>query len=284
MRSRKIGLMAGALTVGLVLQGAPASASGVTETTTPSVRTAELAMSDALGDSAMELAEGMGATLSRAATGTWTTMETVSGSVARAVSTTWDQTMQATLVAAVPPSAGAEGAPSSGSMGLLDLIGRGWNELKGLFGRSATVAAPSSTTDWLKELNADHQTGFWTLLGDAGYSLQEIETTIGLIPEVEFQYTYTRQLSEADKAWLERKLDHLARTETGPVSAIQRAIIHGILEGNEADGFIIEEVKISLLPLPEAKFAMSPLEKPLPEDLDRIYRAVIGKKRRSEAQ
>ncbi|MGY8695161.1 MAG: hypothetical protein ACKVGW_13330, partial [Verrucomicrobiia bacterium] len=71
--------------------------------------------------------------------------------------------------------------------------------------------------------------------------------------------------------------------ESGPIAALRRAIIHGILEGNETDGFFIETVKISLLPLPQAEFSLSPTDSPMPADLDKIYRAVVGKQHRAHS-
>jgi hypothetical protein len=244
------------LAMGIAARGAPAMAAGPIETITPTIETAEVFVTDGLTETAWSFAESMEASVRQAAAGTWSTVETVSISVTESVSTTWDQAMRATLIAAPPSGAGT--TRERPSMSLLDLVNRGWNYIKGLFGRSASVAAPSSTADWLTQLNEDHQTGFWTLLNDAGYNLKSIDTTIGIIPAVTFQYALSRQLSEADKSWLERKLDRFARDEPGPISVLQRTIIHGILQGNETEGYMVDTVKISLLPLPKASFSMIP--------------------------
>ncbi|MDA0369790.1 MAG: hypothetical protein O2995_15525 [Proteobacteria bacterium] len=236
----------------------------------------------AVADVAWSFADGMGSTLTETATGTWQSIDSYSTSLRQSVSKTWDENIAPTISQATQTvSFTAEDAGDGiSSPSVTDALGNGWRYIKDLFNRTTEVAAPSNSADWLAELN-DRQTGFWTLLGDAGYKLKEIDTTIGLIPEVKFKYAYGRELSEADKAWLERKLDVLAREESGPIPALRRAIIHGILEGNETDGFFIDTVKISLLPLPKAEFSLSPTNAPLPGDLDKIYRAVISKQQRA---
>ena len=239
----------------------------------------------AIADVAWSFADGMGSTLTETAAGTWQSIDSYSTSLKQSVFQTWDESIAPTLSKATQTIALAADDAGDGvsSPSVSEALGDGWRYIKDLFDRSTEVAAPSNSSDWLAQLNDDHQTGFWTLLADAGYKLKEIDTTIGLIPEVKFKYAYGRELSEADKAWLERKLDILARQESGPVAALRRAIIHGILEGNETDGFFIDTVKISLLPLPKAEFSLSPTNAPLPEDLDKIYRAVIGKQQRARS-
>jgi hypothetical protein len=239
----------------------------------------------AIADVAWSFADGMGSTLTETAEGTWQSIDSYSTSLKRSVTETWDESIAPTLSKATQTIAlvADDAGDAASSPSVSEALGDGWRYIKDLFDRSTAVAAPSNSSDWLAQLNDDHQTGFWTLLADAGYKLKEIDTTIGIIPQVKFKYAYGRELSEADKAWLERKLDILARQESGPIAALRRAIIHGILEGNEADGFFIDTVKISLLPLPKAEFSLSPTNAPLPGDLDKIYRAVIGKQQRARS-
>jgi hypothetical protein len=240
----------------------------------------------AIADIAWSFADGMGGTLTETAAGTWQSIDSYSDFLKQSVTKTWDENIAPTLPKTAQTIAFTSDDTKNrvSSPSVTDALGDGWRYIKDLFDRSAEeVATPTNSSDWLEQLNDEHQTGFWTLLGDAGYKLKEIDTTIGLIPAVKFKYAYGRELSEADKAWLERKLDVLAYHETGPVAALRRAIIHGILEGNETDGFFIETVKISLLPLPQAEFSLSPTDAPMPEALDKIYRAVIGKQQRAHS-
>jgi len=282
----KASLIAATLILGLgVLNGGNAVSAG--SSIAPEVENALAQRSTAIADVAWSFADGMGSTLSETATGTWQSIDSYSTSLTQSVSKTWDERIAPTLTQATQTIAftddGANTNNGVSSPSVSEALSDGWRYITDLFSRSTEVAAPSNSSDWLKHLNEDHQTGFWTLLGDAGYKLKEIDTTIGIIPEVQFKYAHGRELSEADKAWLERKLDRLAREESGPVPTLQRAIIQGILEGNETDGFFIDTVKISLLPLPKAEFSLTPTNSPLPEDLDKIYRAVLGKKQRARS-
>jgi hypothetical protein len=212
----------------------------------------------AIADIAWSFADGMGGTLTETASGTWQSIDRYSDFLKQSVTETWDENIAPTLSAAPQTMAVAvdEAGNASTSPSVTEALGDGWRYIKDLFNRSTEVATPSNSSDWLEQLNDDHQSGFWTLLGDAGYELKGIDTTIGLIPAVKFKYAYGRELSEADKAWLERKLDILAQQDTGPIPALRRAIIHGILEGNETDGYFIDTVQISLLPLPKAEFSL----------------------------
>ena len=280
----KASLIAATLVLGFgVLSGGHAASAE--SSNAPGVKNALAQRTTAIADVAWSFADGMGATLSETATDTWQSIDSYSTSLKQSVSKTWDESIAPTLSQATQTIAFTEDGANNGvsSPSVSDALSDGWRYIKDLFNRSTEVAAPSNSSDWLQHLNEDHQTGFWTLLGDAGYKLKEIDTTIGIIPEVQFKYAHGRELSEADKAWLERKLDRLAREESGPVPTLQRAIIQGILEGNETDGFFIDTVKISLLPLPKAEFSLIPTNSPLPGDLDKIYRAVIGKKQRARS-
>jgi hypothetical protein len=246
----------------VVCDARPAAATATEVTPTPAVGDARVPASEAIVDIAWSFAEAMGSTLSEATAGTWQTVEGLSVSFQQSVSQTWNETMRASQVATAETIAYAEGRAQRGPSGIQnDMVRDSWKYLKNLFRQSTEVAAPSSTSDWLSQLNDAHQSGFWTLLNDAGYKLKSIDSTIGLIPSVSFKYGYARELSEADKAWLERKLDRLAHENNGPISILQRLIIHGILEGNEAEGYMIENVSVSLLPLPKAQFSMTPIKK-----------------------
>jgi hypothetical protein len=290
-RLSKASLIAATVVLGLgVINGGHAASAG--SNAAPDLEKALDQRTTAVADVAWSFADGMGATLSEtatdlseSATDTWQSIDSFSAALKQSVSQTWDESIAPTLSNATQTVALTKDEVANGvsSPSVSEALSDGWRYIKDLFDRSTEVATPSNSSDWLKQLNDDHHTGFWTLLGDAGYKLKEIDTTIGIIPKVKFKYAHGRQLSEADKAWLERKLDRMAREESGPVPTLQRAIIQGILEGNETDGFFIDTVSISLLPLPKAEFSLMPTNAPMPGDLDKIYRAVIGKKQRARS-
>jgi hypothetical protein len=163
--------------------------------------------------------------------------------------------------------------------GVVDSIGGAISWIGGIAGSSSEVVT-GSPMDWVESVDATETLSFWQLLNDAGYKLKEIDTHVALIPDVELKFAYVRELSEADRVYLERKLDRAEQLYSGPVKRLQRLIVHSILEVNESDKYFLETVKIKMLPLPAASFSVAPVTRALPEDLDMIYRAVIGRERK----
>lgn len=112
------------------------------------------------------------------------------------------------------------------------------------------------------------------LMGIAGFKLKQIESTFSLLPGLTLEFGQARQLSEADHEFLERALERHALRHTGPLAAIQRMIMEGVVEANAIQGFAVEKISVTLLPLPYVKFTLAPYDAPLGPDASRILRAI----------
>jgi len=141
------------------------------------------------------------------------------------------------------------------------------------------VAAPSMTMRGIE--NADRDP-FWHFLEEAGYEMKEIKAEVGLIPGLDIEFVLIRELSEADRNSLERKLEIDAKRRGGLISSIKRRIIRTLLDASDFEELRIEELTISLLPLPSAEFVLAPVEAPLGEEHDVLFRSLQDLMRLSE--
>jgi len=73
---------------------------------------------------------------------------------------------------------------------------------------------------------------------------------------------------------LNANLNCHARRNPGPISAIQRSIVYGVLEASDLGKYGIEKVEIDLLPLPKVKILMTPVDAPLSLETSRVLRAI----------
>lgn len=115
---------------------------------------------------------------------------------------------------------------------------------------------------------------FWHHLEEAGYEFKEAKAQVGLIPGLEIEFVLVLELSEADRDSLERKLEIDAKQRPGLLSMIKRRIINTLLDASDFEEMRVEELTITLLPLPSAVFSLAPVEAPLGEEHDLIYRAL----------
>jgi len=152
---------------------------------------------------------------------------------------------------------------------LLDRLDRLWEGTKGLFSMTATINATSQMRGGRQEDN-----DFRWLMNIAGYKLKEIESTVGLIPGLGLNFAVARELTEADRDYVERELERHARRNPGPISAIQRSIVYGVLEASDLGKYGIEKVEIDLLPLPKVKILMTPVDAPVSQETSRVLRAI----------
>lgn len=138
---------------------------------------------------------------------------------------------------------------------------------------------------WRHSLHARRQTerdhshfrtrdDFAVLMDAAGYKLKEIESHIGLTPGLQMSFAQVRELTEADREYVERRLHRHAMRNPGPLSAIQRMIVRTVVEASDIAGFAVEKVVIELFPLPEVKFVVAAVDAPLGMDASRIMRAI----------
>ncbi len=92
-----------------------------------------------------------------------------------------------------------------------------------------------------------------------------------------------RELTEGDKAHLDRTLQRWAAEDGSPSARIQRRIIYTILDINDLGKYSVDELKVTLLPLPKATFSLGPAEGGLSAETDILLRAIKGQARRGRA-
>ena len=108
----------------------------------------------------------------------------------------------------------------------------------------------------------DSQDRFWRYLADAGYEVASIETDIGLIPNFKVTLQIVRELSEADRSSIERTLAIDDQRDPGLIPALQRQIVHTLLEASQSGEMRVSKLVIGLFPLPAADFTMTPATGP----------------------
>jgi len=151
----------------------------------------------------------------------------------------------------------------------LETVGRYWEGVRGLFSIRSTISVASSA-----HATQTSDTDFQWLMNIAGYKLKEIESTISLLPGLGLNFAQARELTDADRDYVERELERHARLYPGPLAAIQRSIVYGVLEASDLGKFAIDKVEIDLLPLPKVKILMAPVDAPLSLETSRVLRAI----------
>jgi hypothetical protein len=146
-----------------------------------------------------------------------------------------------------------------------------------LSGGSVETLTPSSPTDVLRNVQRRDTHTFWDNLSDAGYELAEINTGVGLIPEAKLSFHLVREISEADRDALDRRLEVAAAREPGLIPALQRGIVQTLLAAADLTDMQVTTLVISILPLPSAEFKMEPRDAPLSAEHDVLYRALANK-------
>lgn len=157
--------------------------------------------------------------------------------------------------------------------GLADRAGELWGNVLDIFGFS-TGASHFMRRHGALRRNRAHNDDFTWLMDIAGYKLKEIESSIGLIPSFGLAFGQARELTEADRDYVERMLDRHAQRNPGPMAVIQRTIVRGILDATEIGGFTVDKVDVDLFPLPRVKFVLTPTDAPLGIEASRILRAI----------
>ena len=142
-----------------------------------------------------------------------------------------------------------------------------------------TFGFSSGTTHFMRRHGALRRSrtqndDFTWLMDISGYKLKEIESSIGLIPSFGLTFGQARELTEADRDYVERMLERHAQRNSGPLAVVQRTIVRGILDATEIGGFTVDKVDVDLFPLPRVKFVLTPTDAPLGIEAGRILRAI----------
>lgn len=160
------------------------------------------------------------------------------------------------------------------SEGLGERAERLWSNLIGQFGwRSGASQMVRSAADTARR-HARARDDFAWLMDVAGYKLKEIESYISIVPSLSLTFGQARELTEADRDYVERQLERHARRNPGPFDAMQRAVVRAVLDASEIGGFSVEKVEIDVFPLPRVKFVLTPADAPVGIEAARILRAI----------
>lgn len=123
----------------------------------------------------------------------------------------------------------------------------------------------------------DEQEGrFRTLIGTIGYGVKGFKTSIGLIPSASSTFQLAREMSDADYEEFERQLELFEREDSGPLARFQRMILLALLDAQSVSAYKVDRVELSVLPLPQATFHLSPSRMLMTEEHDALLRAIEG--------
>jgi hypothetical protein len=133
--------------------------------------------------------------------------------------------------------------------------GRWWHGIRSFFYALPHIFLPTSPTEVARQIHSSDKP-FWALLMGAGYELDEVQATASLIPGVSARFRMARELSDADRDWVQRRLDQLALGDTGMVEELQRSVILMLLEASESETYKIVQVDFVLSPFPGARLVL----------------------------
>ncbi|MEO3471878.1 hypothetical protein AAFN86_08435 [Roseomonas sp. CAU 1739] len=162
--------------------------------------------------------------------------------------------------------------PSADTM--FDRVGRLWDSLLGLLSPGSVPVGPVRSGVEAPQGQMQQRDDFVALMEIAGFGLREIETSIGLIPSSRLTFGHARELTDADRDYIERHLERHAQRQGGPLSRVQRAIVGALLAASEIGDFAVERVEIDLYPLPQIKLALVPRDAPLSHEAGRLMRSI----------
>src|SRR6266851_5909121 len=116
----------------------------------------------------------------------------------------------ALLLAALPSGRAAATEQSADDFlsGMLEMVYDAWEAIIApITGTAVDAVTPPSPISLVSGMNGKSGSKFWDNLSDAGYDLADIETSVGIIPDVKMTFQLMRELSEADRESLARKLE-----------------------------------------------------------------------------
>ena len=192
----------------------------------------------------------------------------------------------ALLLASMPSGrAGAADAVGDFFYTARQIVSEAWEAMIApITNRTVDAATPPSPMRLIHGMASKSGSEFWDHLSDAGYDLAEIETSVGIIPDVKMTFQLMRELSEADRDSLERKLEIDDMRDPGLVPMIQRRIVRTLLAASNVENMRVGKLVIGILPLPSADFTLEPADAPLSEEHDALYRAITNKAKRDKTR
>jgi hypothetical protein len=146
--------------------------------------------------------------------------------------------------------------------GMVDSLGLGFGTGRSFAQMPAAAAQQQARDDfaWLMDI--------------AGYKLKSVQSSVSLLPSLSLSFGQARELTDSDREYVERALERHARRNPGPISAMQRMIVRGVMDAGEMGGFSVDKVEVTLFPLPQVRFVLAPADAPLGVEASRILRAI----------
>jgi hypothetical protein len=169
-----------------------------------------------------------------------------------------------------------QGLPDADTLG--ERVERLWDDVAGFFSLRGTASYYMQRTS--RQEQGRMRDDLTSLMSVAGYKLKEIESSLGLIPSLQMTFGQARELTDADRDYVERFLERHAMRHPGPVAALQRMIVRSVLDASDMQGLAVDKVEIDVLPLPRVKIIIAPADAPLGLDAARILRSIDGLNRR----
>jgi len=159
-----------------------------------------------------------------------------------------------------------------------------WRSLTTGFDSVVRAFSPPSPGDIARQIER-RDSELWSLLEDAGYTLREVRSTMGIVPSAEASFQMMRELSLADREQLAWRLEQYALRDHGLAAHFQRSVIQTLLDASETGSHKIDVVDISLWPVPGARFSLVPAINVLSGDHQTLMRQLDGasKERQSPA-
>lgn len=154
-------------------------------------------------------------------------------------------------------------------------LGDAWTWVSYTFGSLFAAVTPPTPASMARDLqDNDKQSQFFALISDSGYKIKEIENGVGLPPDITIKFGRIRNLSDADIDYIDRELARWAKRDSGMVAEAQRAMIASLVAVNQSDSYVIDSVRLSVLPLPQVKFSLAPTEGGLSMENSVLMRAI----------
>ncbi len=163
--------------------------------------------------------------------------------------------------------------------GYLEIMGTSFGEIWSwtsyTMGTMFSAITPPTPAAMVKRFQDDEEKSpFFALIGYAGYKIKEIENGIGLPPDVTVKFGRIRNLSDADIDYIDRELSRWEKRDSGVVAEAQRAVISTLVSVNQSDSYVIDAVRLRVLPLPQVKFTLAPTEGGMSMENSVLLRAI----------
>lgn len=116
---------------------------------------------------------------------------------------------------------------------------------------------PPSPEQVTRRLTSE-QAEFWSLLSDAGFELETVEASGGLFGSVQATFRAARELTEADRAWVEERLDAFVAQRSGALAGLQRSIIDMLMQSGQSGTLRVERLHLRMGLFPSVRFSLAP--------------------------